>query len=32
MLSKFADPCPRESAGTVSIGESLRNLQTQLMQ
>ena len=32
MLAKIADPCARESAGTVSIGESLRNLQTQLMQ
>ena len=32
MLAKIADPCAGDSAGTVSIGESLRNLQTQLMQ
>ena len=32
MLAKIADPCTRDTAGTLSIGESLRNLQTQLMQ
>jgi hypothetical protein len=31
MLAKIADTCVG-AAGTVSIGESLRNLQTQLMQ
>jgi putative two-component system response regulator len=32
VLAKIADPCDGNAAGTVSVGESLRNLQTQLMQ
>jgi HD-GYP domain-containing protein (c-di-GMP phosphodiesterase class II) len=32
MLAKITDPCAGVAAGTASIGESLRNLQTQLMQ
>jgi putative two-component system response regulator len=32
VLAKIADPFAGNAAGTVSVGESLRNLQTQLMQ
>jgi hypothetical protein len=32
MLAKITDPCAGDVPATASIGESLRNLQTQLMQ